>query len=378
MFEQTKAFCDSFLSMGVPGFDLIVYQDGECILRHMSGYADLNRKIPIKGDESYNIYSCSKPITCVAAMQLWEKGFFSLEDRLDTYMPEFGEMTVRTENGIKRAENPILIRHLFEMTAGFSYNLKSPHLSVFREKSGFRCPTRETMVHLAKEPLLFEPGERWNYSLCHDVLAAFVEVVSKQRFEMYVRDHIFMPLGMNHSTFLPGENEIESLACQYKFHADEEKTVDHGKGNRYRIGSEYASGGAGCVSTVDDYIRFLEALRIGDVILKKDTIKLMATDRLNEQQRQTYVLSADHGYGLGIWTPKAGGMRADFGWGGAAGAYLAVDIPNGISLYYVQHLLTPPNMEMREHVYEVVLADIQGKKVTISKPDEAKEYKHTY
>ena len=128
MFEKTKAFCDSFLEYGLPGFDLAVYQNGTCILRHMNGYSDLENKIPMNGQERYNLYSCSKVITCTAALQLWEKGLFSLEDKLADYLPEFQEMRVHTSHGIQTAQNPIRIRHLFEMTAGFSYNCNSPYI----------------------------------------------------------------------------------------------------------------------------------------------------------------------------------------------------------------------------------------------------------
>lgn len=103
MFEQTKALCQHFLDIGIPGFDLIVYNDGKCILRHMGGYSDPDKKIPICGKEKYHIYSCSKLITCVAAMQLWEKGMFSLEDKLSNYMPAFSDMSVKTELGIKKS-----------------------------------------------------------------------------------------------------------------------------------------------------------------------------------------------------------------------------------------------------------------------------------
>ena len=92
MFEQTKALCEWFLKLGIPGFDLIVYKDGQCILRHMGGYADPEKKIPVQGKEKYHIYSCSKLITVTAAMQLWEKGLFSLDDKLSDYMPEFAEI----------------------------------------------------------------------------------------------------------------------------------------------------------------------------------------------------------------------------------------------------------------------------------------------
>ena len=123
MFEQTKALCQHFLDMGIPCFDMIVYKDGECVLRHMDGYADRENQIPVRGKEKYHIYSCSKLFTCVAAMQLWEQGRFSLDDDLADYLPAFREMTVKTDTGIEKAKNPIKIHHLFEMTAGLNYDL---------------------------------------------------------------------------------------------------------------------------------------------------------------------------------------------------------------------------------------------------------------
>ena len=352
MFERTKAFCDSFLNMGVPGVDLTVYRDGACILRHMGGYSDLERRIPVNGSERYHIYSCSKPITCAAAMQLWERGLFSLEDPLCKFLPEFAHMTV----GDRPAEKPILIRHLFEMTAGFSYDLHSPHLTQFRETGG-GCPTRDAMGYLAKEPLLFEPGTHWQYSLCHDVLAALVEVLSGQSFEDYVQDHIFRPLGMTQSTFLSSEAEQARLARQYIWENGTARPC--GQANQYRLGRDYASGGAGCVSTVDDYMKFLEALRAGETILKRDTIALMATDRLTERQRADYDFPHTYGYGLGLRTPKQGAAGTDFGWSGAAGSYLAVDIPHGLSIFHVQHMLLAPNRDLRPKIVEHILADLE-------------------
>jgi len=361
MFENTKAFCDSFLEMGVPGFDFAVYKDGECVLRHMGGYSDRENKLPVRGDEIYYLYSCSKPITCAAALQLWEKGLFALDDRLSDYMPEFGQMYVRTEAGIKKAEKPILIRHLFEMTAGFSYELDSPQLQLAKKETDGRCPTRDTMRYLAKEPLLFEPGERWEYSLCHDVLAALVEVISGQKFNDYVKEHIFTPLGMESASFLPTEAECERLACLYQRNLETGLIYNCGKNNRYRLGSEYASGGAGCIATVDDYMKFAEALRHGERILKRATVELMCSPRLSPSQERSYWMNVHHGYGLGLRTPREGSIFTDFGWGGAAGSYLAVDMENGISLYHSQHLLSPPNQGIRERVYLHVMAELMGR-----------------
>lgn len=357
MFENLTKFCDSFLEDGLPGFDLAIFQDGRCIFRHWNGYSDLEHKVTMKGTERYNIYSCSKPITCTAALQLWEKGLFSLEDKLSDYMPEFEQMTVKTETGIVPAQTPIRILHLFQMTAGFSYNTSSPQLLKCREETGGRCQTREVMRYLAKEPLLFEPGTRWEYSLCHDVLAALVEVVSGEKFEDYVKKNIFDVVGMQDSTFLLPDAEIDSLAAQYRF--ENGAPVNVGKSiSSYKIGTEYASGGAGGISTVEDYIRFLEGLRTG-VLLKPETLQKMMTNTLTEAQNITYWTKETHGYGLGVRCPKAENPECmDFGWGGAAGAFLAMDVEKRLSIYFGTHLLSSPVQGIRSYLYRFVMAEL--------------------
>ncbi len=365
MFEQTKALCRHFLDMGIPGFDLVVYKDGECILRHMGGYADPENKIPMTGKEKYHIYSCSKLITCVAAMQLWEKGMFSLEDNLSDYLPAFKEMTVQTEDGIRKATKPIKIHHLFQMTSGMTYDMHTPELEEYYSIPGNNTPTVETVNMFARTPLKFEPGEGWLYGLNHDVLGALVEVVSGEKFENYVKAHIFDPLGMDNSDFLHPLEDWEGFARQYYYYKE---TGKFEPAYRYwcHLGKEFASGGGGCTSTVDDYIKFLEALRIGDIILKKETIQMMATDYLTEQQREMY----NHrrhtaGYGLGMRAPLEGTDRTEFGWGGAAGAYASVDPVNNVTFYYAQHVLKSPNRHLRPWLYDVVRADLLGEKVEV-------------
>ncbi len=357
MFEKTKSLCDSFLDIGVPGFDLAVYKGGECILRHFNGYSDFENKVKINGKERYNIYSCSKPITCVAALQLYEKGKFSLDDKLSDYMPEFLNMTVQTENGIQKAKNPILIKHLFEMTAGFSYNMESESLMKCRKETNGVCQTREVMKYLACEPLLFEPGDRWEYSACHDVLAALVEVISGERFETYVKKNIFDPCGMNNSTFILPDDELSTIAEQYRFENGKLRNIGKQVHPFYKIGSQYASGGAGAISTVDDYIKFLEALRTGKLI-NKATLELMTKDRLSEHQKRTYWTKDTHGYGLGVRCDCGIGNNSDFGWGGAAGAYLAVDLKNDISIYFGCHLHSSPGQGPRSLLYRLVMAEL--------------------
>lgn len=365
MFEQTKALCRHFLKLGVPGYDLAVYKDGKCILRHMEGYADVENKIEIKGNEKYHIYSCSKLITCVAAMQLWEKGLFSLDDKLSDYLPAFAEMTVKTEEGIRKAEKPILISDLFQMTAGMNYNISTPELKEYYRDGENPCPTVETVNMFAKMPLDFEPGDGWQYSLCHDVIAALVEIWSGEKFENYVKTHIFEPLGMKDSDFMHPIEDWDGFARKYIYKADTGELKPWWK-NTYRVGKEYASGGAGCVTTVDDFIKFLEALRVGDVILKKDTISLMAKDRLTEKQRATYTYGTSCiGYGLGMRTPREDPEHTEFGWSGAAGAFASVDPVNNITFFLAQHVLRPPNRAQRYWLYPAIKADLSGKKIDI-------------
>ena len=212
------------------------------------------------------------------------------------------------------------------------------------------------MKYLAKEPLLFEPGDRWEYSLCHDVLAAFIEVVSGEKFEVYVKKNVFDVVGMGNSTFMLPEKEIETIAPQYRF--EDGKTVNIGRPIfNYKIGTEYASGGAGGISTVDDYIKFLEGLRTYK-LLKSETVELMMSDRLTDEQKRTYWTKDSHGYGLGVRCPKGDKRYIDFGWGGAAGAYLAIDVQNAISIYFGTHLLSSPAQGLRSMLYRFVRAEL--------------------
>ena len=341
-FSELAAYLDTLPSLGAwPGNDCLVMLNGEPVFRHQAGLGDVEAGTPPTGRERVNLYSCSKIATCAAALQLFEKGLFKLDDALADYMPEFADMQVREADGSMRpAREPIRIWHLFTMTAGFSYDINSPSLAAYR-KANPACPTRGFIRALAGDPLHFDPGTRWNYSLCHDVLAALVEVLSGQTFADYTHDHLFSPLGMKDTTFLMPDSELGTIAPQYRYSAEAKKPVFCGPTIQpYKVGAEYASGGAGCISTCEDYIKLLEALRVGDVILKKETIDLMTTDRLTDETRP-YSWNPDYGYGLGVRCKSAilPDGNSDFGWGGAAGALSVIDREYGFSIMLVQHML---------------------------------------
>ena len=360
-FEHTIALLDSFLEAGVPGYDFELRRHGEVLLRRYAGFSNREKKIPMNGRERYYIYSCSKPITCAAALQLWERGLFRLEDELCEYMPEFAEMKVRTpDGGTVPARKRITIFNLFTMTAGFNYNLNNPAILRCWDATHGAVPTRECIRFLAEEPLDFEPGADWRYSLCHDVLAAFVEVVSGMPFNDYVTQHIFKPLGMKDSTYLLPAAEMPGLAEQYRCWAPG-VIMPIGMRNVYRLGTDYASGGAGCVSTMEDYSRFVDAIRAGERVLSRETIRMMASPQLTPELRERYMAVNDtrYTYGLGIRSPFVEGSScSDVGWGGAAGAYLAIDLKNDLSIVYLQHVLNTPNGTTRRTLPDVVRQDL--------------------
>ena len=376
-FSALDRFLDSLISdKGFPMFDTTVHVKYKEVYRRQGGFIDLDARRTHLPDTTYNIYSCSKPITCTAALTLMEQGRFLLSDPVSDYLPEFADVRVgeKQPDGsltLRPPKRPITIRDLFTMTAGLSYNLGHPAIRAAVEKTGGHAPTREIVRAIAEMPLLFDPGEKWNYSLCHDVLGALIEVISGVPFGEYVRRTVFEPLGMTHSSYRASDALLASMAQQYRFNNDHTALETVGRERcAYRFGDEYESGGAGVISTAEDYIRFGDMLSNGGVgangarILASDTIELMRTDFLNEKQFATFGWRQmiGYSYGLGVRTMidrAAGGSIAplgEFGWGGAAGALMFFDPSSGTAVYHAQHTLNPMEEYVLPRLRNVVFA----------------------
>lgn len=365
-FEYMKNFMDSLTEWIIPGNSVVIYKDGKKVFEYSSGYSDLEKKIKKTGEEQLYIYSCSKVATVTAALQLYEQGKFLLSDPLYEYLPEFKKMYVKDGDRIKAAENPITIRDLFTMTAGLSYATNTPAFEKARKLTDGKMDTRTVIKCLAEEPLLFEPGARWNYSLCHDVLAVLAEVVSVMGFSEYMKKHIFEPLDMNNSYYHAPNDVI--ISPQYIYEIQDTKNivelqqkehttgvVKRAYGNELVFGENYDSGGAGIITTVDDYAKFAAALANSGTglnnnrILSSATVKLMKTNQLNEAQRKTmnWRRLRGYGYGLGVRTlidkAESGSNSSigEIGWGGAAGATIIADTEEKVALFYAHHMLNP-------------------------------------
>lgn len=379
-FEPLKNFLDFMAEKRTPSNAVVVYYKGEKVFSYHAGYSSFENKTPLSGDEFYNIYSCSKITTVVAGMQLLEQGKYLLNDPLYTYIPEYRNMYIKDENGeLTKAKNPITIGDLFSMTAGLTYNLDTPAFKKAMELTNGKMDTVTVAKCIAEDPISFEPGTHWQYSLCHDVLAALVEVVSGKKFRDYVKENIFDPLDMNKTVYHTTPEIIEKTAEQYRFVSSNEdelmdlvKAQSHGnstegifknvgKSISHIFGEEYDSGGAGITTTVADYAKLMAALAnfgvglTGEKILSKYSINLMRHNRLNEQALKdvTWKHLLGYGYGLGVRThmrPDISGCISnigEFGWGGAAGATAIVDPDINLGVFYVQHCLNP-----REEYYQ--------------------------
>jgi CubicO group peptidase (beta-lactamase class C family) len=356
-FKPLAQFIDQITSWRIPWAEVVVMHRNETVFRYRNGYANLEDKSLIDDRHIINLYSMTKIMTCTAALQLVEKGAILLNDPLSDYLPEYAEMTVQKtlpdgEIAYERAQRPITVRDLFTMTAGFSYNLEAPSFQEVVQRTNGRVSTREFAAALAQEPLLFEPGTRWNYSLCHDVLAALVEVVDGRKFSAYVREQITGPLGMHDTDFDLSTEQQARVAPQYEYNDAYDKPVRRDD-NYYRIGTEFESGGAGLKATVSDYVLFLNALTNrgtspdGVRILAPATVDLMRADHLTQHTRNDYswVQLGGYGYGLGVRThiSKAGSGSlsplGEFGWSGAAGCLAIIDPDSQLTVMYAQHLL---------------------------------------
>ena len=359
-FQPLKDFLDYYLpSIGVPGSDTVIYMDHEEIFRHTTGYDSLALRTPLQNDRIYNLYSCSKPATAVAALQLIERGELVVTDPVYAYLPEYKNLTVKVKDrdgrviGTSPAEKTMLIRHLLTMTSGMSYNLQSDAIKQSVSATAGRAPTVKVCRAMAGEPLEYEPGEQYNYGLSLDVLAAVVEVISGKRFADYMADNVFLPLGMKDTSYHLDESKRDRFAVQYcrdeVTYAAREVPFEQ---NQFRFGPDYDSGGAGVISTVDDYILLFDALANGGVgkngnrILSDRSIELMRANALTPAQMEKFSVlwNSGYGYGYGVRTnvdPYPAGNLAPkgvFGWDGWKLSIGHADPDNRLAVFHAEHM----------------------------------------
>ncbi len=346
---------------GVPGCDILVYRDHELLYRHICGYSDREARTPLTERHLYYMYSCTKVLTVSAAMRLWEEGKLDLDAPVSAYLPAFADVKQNVDGTLTVPAAPLLVRHLFTMSGGFDYNMRTDEVKAVIAANP-HATTREIVDAFAKKPLLFTPGSRFQYSICHDILAAVIEAASGMRFAEYLKAVIFDPIGMNDSTFDDAASVTSRLAGQYA--SDRNGVVTRaGQGNSFRLTDNYESGGAGLICSAADYALFADTMACGGTaangyrFLKPETVKLLHTDQLPTYTMDgTFSCAAGpgYGYGLGVRTrlDQNEGQRSpigEFGWDGAAGSYVMCDDTNRLSIFFAMHVLSWPSCIGSDH-----------------------------
>ncbi len=322
----------------IAGAVTLVVRHGKVAWFKAQGMSDREAAKPMPPDAIFRICSMTKPITSVAVMMLYEEGKFLLDDPISKYLPEFKnpKVLVKPASGSQYtipATREITIRDLLRHTSGLTYNWNDD-LGPMYEKANvpsgllqYDGTIADGVRQLAGLPLLFNPGDRFEYSLGVDVLGRLVEVVSGKPLDEFFRTRIFEPLGMKDSYFFVPDSKVGRLAAAYTYYDEKglnrfpdtpihEGSFVYSADYPYRGPKKLFSGGAGLASTAMDYARFCQMMldegKVGNTrLLSRKSVELMTHDQLGK-------IGPDQGFGLGFGIE---GIKAPLSELGSAGAY---------------------------------------------------------
>jgi CubicO group peptidase (beta-lactamase class C family) len=323
------------------GVVTMVAKDGKVVHFEASGKRDVASGAPMRKDAIFRIYSMSKPITGVAMMMLFEEGKWQLNDPVSKHIPEFANLKVakvNPANGTVQQVAPdhaMTMRELMSHSAGLSYGVFGT-TAVDKMYTDVNVldrdqPMQAMIDKLGKIPLLFQPGERWHYSVAVDVQGYLVEKLSGQPFPEFLKQRLFDPLKMKDTAFEVSADKVGRFVSFYTYDKDR-KLVPH-PGPDYTKAPALPSGGGGLVSTASDYMRFCQMLLNngeldGQRILSPLSVQLMRTNMLPASAR---TFSPGNGFGLDFAVVEdpiaAGGYggAGTFYWGGYAGTWFWID-----------------------------------------------------
>lgn len=335
-------FKESVANGEIPGAVALMARNGKIVYWKAFGMADNAAGRPLRKEDIFRIASQSKAITATAVMMLWEEGRFQLDDPISKFIPEFKNpqvlKTYNEQDGTwtgEPARSEITIRHLLTHTSGIGYGVidgderfrkiyaKAGIVDLFTTEP---VTIAENIKKLAKLPLHHHPGEKFTYSEGLDVLGYFIEIVSGKPFDVYLREHLFEPLGMKDTAFyLPNEKAGRLVPVQ---------RTENGKWVRYPVtfydpdypikgAKTFFSGGAGLCSTAKDYATFLQMYLNGGELNGTRILSRTTVETIMRNQIGNLWGDGEKYYGLafGVLTEKGqakGGLGSPgtFDWGG--------------------------------------------------------------
>jgi len=363
----------------IAGSVTLVLRHGQVAYYKAQGMADREAAKPMQRDAIFRICSMTKPITSVAAMILYEEGKFLLDDPISKYLPEFKnpQVLVKAANGkiyTIPAKGEITVRDLMRHTSGITYNWnadlgqKYTDAKVAHGLLQYDGTIADSVKNLAAQPLLFNPGEKWEYSLGIDVLGRLVEIWSGKPLDEFFRTRIFEPLGMNDTYFFPPDAKVPRLATAYTYYEGKglnrfpdtpiaEGAMIYSADYPYRGPKKLFAGGAGLTSTAMDYARFAQMIlnggKLGNTrLLSRKTVELMSHDQLGK-------IDPDQGFGIGFGISGAKGPLdelgsvGDIGWGGFFYTTFSIDKKEDMVIVFMAQLHPTGGLTL-DHEVEVL------------------------
>lgn len=326
----------------IAGAVTLVARRGRVAWLKAQGMMDREAGKPMQTDSIFRICSMTKPITTLAVMMLYEEGYFTLDDPISKYLPEFKNPKVLVKPASGKpytipATREITIRNLLTHTSGLTYPWNPDLGPMYKEANiahgvlQYDGTIDDNIKRLAPLPLLFNPGERFEYGLSIDVLGRLVEVVSGKTLDEFFKTRIFEPLGMKDTEFYVPESKLDRIATAYTWYPEKgltrfpdqpitEGTFTYSADYPYRGPKKLYSGGGGLCSTATDYLRFCQMMLDGGKVkdtrlVSRKAVELMTHDQLGKA-------GPDQGFGLGfgisgIKSPLSElGSPGEYGWGG--------------------------------------------------------------
>lgn len=366
----------------------LVARRGQVTYCEPLGHLELERRRPVTSDTVWRIYSMTKPITSVGLMMLYEQGRLQLDDPVHRFIPSWSDQRVFVSGNhpvFKTApgERPMTIRDLLSHTSGLTYGfMERTNVDAAYRKLGVADRARpgyilrDMVETLAALPLEFSPGTRWNYSVSTDVLGYLIEVISGQRLDAYLREHILQPLGMRDTSFVIADGQLPRFAANYERQPDGSlKLIDDPERSQYRQCS-FFSGGGGLVSTAPDYFRFTAMLRNrgeldGVRLLGRKTVELMTMNhlpggrelaQLAQAGMFTETAYAGMGFGLGFSVMQSParahilGTPGEYAWGGAASTAFWIDPAEDLIVIFMTQLMPSSSYPLRRELRALTYA----------------------
>lgn len=373
-------------SGNVSGASCLIIQGGEEQAYYEAGLRDIASGLPMTRDTLFRLYSMTKPVTAVAAMILLEEGRIDLADPVSDYLPSFRNQQVMADNLLVSARRPATIQDLLNMTSGLTYPGESSVTEartallmnevIDKLSTSHALTTQEIVTRLGEIPLAFHPGEKWHYGMSADVLGAVIEIVSGMRFGEFLKERIFMPLGMKDTDFYVPADKQYRLAKVYQESPDglTETACSHlGISNNMENPPAFESGGAGLVSTIDDYARFTQMLLHKGTWENTQILSPRTVDFLSQAHLDT---SLDH-Y-VRQWESLAGCsygnlMRhmidpgeaitlcspGEYGWDGWLGVYMTVDPADDLTFLYMQQKTDTGTTAYTRRIRNVIFSSLE-------------------